>query len=93
MNSQILKLAAISLVLFASAATAQVSGGGGVTGGGVTGGGGAVSGGLSSDFASANTPAGNASSKGGLGPALERVFGDQQQGNADAECAKLGKCD
>jgi hypothetical protein len=92
MKSSILKLAAIPFVLFASAATAQVSGGG-VTGGGVTGGGGAVSGGLSSDFASANTPAGNASSKGGLGPALERVFGDQQQGDADAECAKLGKCD
>ncbi|WP_420465351.1 hypothetical protein [Panacagrimonas sp.] len=89
MKSNLLKLMAASLALLATAASAQVTGGG-VTGGGVSGTTG-VSGGLASDFASSQSPAGSNSKVGGLAASLERVFGKED--TADAECAKLGKCD
>ena len=90
MRPNSIRLIAIAALTFAGSAVAQVSGGG-VSGGGVSGGGvSGVSGGLASDFASSTTPAGNTSKVGGLGPALERVFAKQ---DAEAECAKLGKCD
>lgn len=91
MNSITLKLFATSLAFVATAASAQVTGGG-VTGGGVTGGGMiGPSGGLASDFASSQSSAGSNSKVGGLAASLERVFG--QDDAADAECAKLGKCE
>lgn len=83
----LIKLLGIPALILAGAATAQVTGGG-VTGGGNGGVSGTPMGGLASDFAGGNTPAGNTSNKGGLGPALESVFGDQQA--ADAECAQPG---
>lgn len=89
--TNLIKFLALSAVIATGAVSAAGITGGGVTGGGVTGVSG-VSGGLGSDFASSTSPAGNSEAKGGLANALDEAFGDNDK-NADAECAKLGRCE